>query len=172
MPLGRARQPSAKQANLSSVSCGKIIQAGSDGFFVVPGIAKLVPQMPPGTCTESSAELTERFPELRYQEGILVMSIGGETKTSVRHAWNVGPNDEIVDTTNRPTVWLGQEVTFSYIPDDAKHDNDRRLLEQTVGPPADYDDDPQAREDAQLVLHWLAQLAEGSDNVEADEDAP
>jgi len=152
------------------VSCEKILQPGSDGFFIVPGIMTPVPQMPPGTCTESSTELAERFPKLRYQEGILVMSIGGEPKSSVRHAWNVGPNGEIVDTTNRPMAWLGQDVVFTYIPDDAKHHNERRLLERKVGLPGDYDDDPQAREDAQLVIDMLAQLAEDSGNAEASED--
>ena len=126
--------------------------------------------MPLGTCTESSTELTETFPELRYQEGILVMSIGGAPRASVRHAWNVGPNGEIVDTTNRPTISpLAEEVAFTYIPNDAKHEIERRLLEGTIGPPGDYNDDPAAREDAQLVIDFLARLAEDWGNADAGE---
>jgi len=144
-----------------SMSCQAVVQPGSDGLFIVPGVAKPIPQMPEGTCLASSTELANRFTELGFQEGILVMSIAGEPKASVRHAWNVGPNGEIVDTTNRPMVWFGQDVDYTYIPDDAKHAAERQSLEQVIGPPADYDDDPEAQQESdELVAGWLEELGQ------------
>jgi hypothetical protein len=42
--------------------------------------------MPKGTCLASSKLLARTYPELGYQEGILVMSFGGQLRTSVCHA--------------------------------------------------------------------------------------
>jgi len=72
-----------------AMTCQPIAQPGPDGF-AVPGIAEIIPLMPEHTCLASSQLLAGRYSKLRYQEGILIMHVGGEMRTSVRHAWNVG----------------------------------------------------------------------------------
>lgn len=94
------------------------------------------------------------------------MIVDGKPKDSLRHAWNVGPDGEIVDTTNRPAVLGGREVAFTYLPNDEKHEHERRLVEALVGPPADYIDDPREQED----LGLLADLLEGLDEPGEPED--
>ena len=120
-------------AESRTVTCQVIAQRGPDGF-TIPGIARTIPLMPEGTCTASSTLLATWYPELGYQEGILVMSVGGEPRTSVRHAWNIGPG-EVIDTTNRPmTVWPGQEVTYSYPRRPGpEHDAERHVLADRGG---------------------------------------
>jgi hypothetical protein len=144
-----------------------VLDPGPDGF-AVPGITEIIPLMPEGTCLASSRLLTSRYPALRYQDGILVMRVGGELRASVRHAWNVGPSGEIIDTTNRPmTFGPGKEVTYSYIPDGPDHDTDRRALAAKIGEPAPDDDDPDAQDEGdQLALAWLEQTT--ARNVDTD----
>lgn len=142
------------------MTCQAIAQPGPDGF-IVPGIAETIPLMPEGTCAASSRLLAIRYPALGYQEGILVMRVGGELRTSVRHAWNVGPSGDVIDTTNRPmTFGPGQEVTYSYIPDGPEHDAERRAVAAKIGEAAPFDDDPAAQEEGdQLATGWLVQRA-------------
>lgn len=135
-----------------------IADPGPDGF-TVPGIAETIPLMPEGTCAASSRLLAGRYPELGYQEGILVMRVGGELRASVRHAWNVGPSGEVIDTTNRPmTFGPGQEVTYSYIPDGPEHDAERHAIAAKIGEPTPFGDDPTAQDHGdQLAADWLNQ---------------
>ena len=127
--------------------------------FTVPGITEILPLMPEGTCAASSRLLANRHPELGYQEGILVMRVGGELRASVRHAWNVGSSGEVIDTTNRPmTFGPGQEVTYSYIPDGPEHDAERHAAAARIGEPTPFDDDPAAQDQGdQLAVGWLEQ---------------
>lgn len=145
------------------MSCEPIVQPGPDGFFVVPGISERVPQMPEGTCVESSRDLTNRFPQLRYQEGILVMIVDGHPIGSVHHAWNVGPNGEIVDTTNRPAVLGGKDVAFTYLPNDEKHERVRQLVEAIVGAPEDYTDDPLTQDERDFLIESIEASGEPED---------
>jgi hypothetical protein len=148
----------SKGAESGGMTCLMILDPGPDGF-TVPGITEIIPLMPEGTCAASSRLLANRYPELGYQEGILVMRVGGELRASVRHAWNVGPSGEVIDTTNRPvTFGPGQEVTYSYIPDGPEHDAERRAVATKIGEPTPFDDDPTAQDQGdQLAVGWLEQ---------------
>jgi len=44
------------------------------------------------------------------------------------------------------TVWPGQEVTYSFIPDGPEHDAERCALAAMVGEPVPFDDDPAVQE--------------------------
>jgi len=54
------------------------------------------------------------------------------------------------------TVWPGQEVTYSFIPDGPEHDAERCALAAMVGEPVPFDDDPAVQEKGdKLATEWL-----------------
>lgn len=65
------------------------------------------PQMPKGTCYQSSRIMAAMYPELSYVEGWMVFTDedGADIITpsgvpmAIEHAWNVTPDGEIVDST-------------------------------------------------------------------------
>jgi hypothetical protein len=125
----------------------EIAQPGPDGF-TIPGIAKTIPLGPEGNCLANSKLLTRKYPEiLRYQEGVLVMSFGGALRTSVRHAWNIGP-------TNRTEPFLGLEITYHYIPDGSEHEAERQAVAAVIGEPGPFEDDPERDGDRDAAA-WL-----------------
>jgi hypothetical protein len=84
--------------------------------------------------------------------------LGTKQNWQIRDAWRLSvrhDTGEIVDITNRPTVFFGQDVGFTYIPDDTKHDAERRLLEHVIGPPADYADPAAQLEGDQAIADRL-----------------
>lgn len=131
----------------------EIAQPGPDGF-TIPGIAETIPLMPEGTCLASSRLLARKHPELRYQEGILVMSFDGELRASVRHAWNMGPGGEVIDTTNRTEPFMGLEITYGYIPDGPEHDTERQAVADQIGEPDPFTDESPEEGD-RLAAEWL-----------------
>lgn len=57
------------------------------------------PQMPRGTCYQSSRLLADLHPELRYAEGHLIIRVG-LAESRIAHAWNVHrETGQIVDST-------------------------------------------------------------------------
>lgn len=153
-----SRHQALASAKIVKMTCQAIADPGPDGF-TVPGIAKTISLMPEGTCAASSRLLANRHPELGYQEGVLVMRVGGELRASVRHAWNIGLSGEIIDTTNRPmTFGPGRDVTYSYLPDGPEHDAERRAVTAEIGEPIPFHDDPGAQDQGdQLAADWLDQ---------------
>jgi hypothetical protein len=64
---------------------------------------------------------------------------GGKLRSSVRHAWNIGPNGEI---------------TYHYIPDGPEHEAERQAVAAVIGEPASFEDDPE-RDGDREATDWL-----------------
>lgn len=142
------------------MTCQKVVQPGPDGLTIL-GVAQIIPLMPPNNCYANAKLLAQEYPELTYQEGVLVARVSGERSTSVRHAWNVGPAGQIIDATEDTgsaliATLFGEEVTYDYIPDGPEHDADRQAAEDELGKPDDDEEDPTFNGD-QLAAEWLEQ---------------
>lgn len=138
------------------MTCQEIAQPGPDGFRVT-GIADIIPLMPHGTCQASSILLANKHPDLHYQEGVLVMLVDGEVKASVRHAWNIGPGGEVIDSTRRrPPADEDQDITYAYVPDGPEHDEERQAIAALIGEPEGLFRDADAQEeDDRRAAEWL-----------------
>ena len=142
------------------MTCQEVAQPGPDGF-TIPGVAQTIPLMPPNNCYANAKLLTQEYPELTYQEGVLVARVSGERRTSLRHAWNVGPDGQIIDATEDTgsaliAALFGEEVTYDYIPDGPEHDAERQAAEDELGKPDEDEEDPTFNGD-QLAAEWLEQ---------------
>ena len=143
----------------------EVAQPGPDGF-TIPGVAQTIPLMPSNNCYANAKLLAQKYPELTYQEGVVVARVGGERRTSLRHAWNVGPTGQIIDATEDTGPALiaaifGQEVTYDYIPDGPEHDAERQAAEGELGPPDEDEEDPAFNGD-QLAAEWIEQARQSS----------
>jgi hypothetical protein len=140
------------------MTCQEVAQPGPDGF-TIPGVAQTIPLMPPNNCYANAKLLAQEYPELTYQEGVVVARVGGERRTSLRHAWNVGPAGQIIDATEDTgpkTFGPGREVTYDYIPDGTEHHAERQAAENELGKPDEDEEDPIFNGD-QLAAEWLEQ---------------
>lgn len=138
------------------MTCQEVMQPGPDGFTIT-GIAQTIPLMPPHNCYANARLLAQAYPELTYQEGIQVARVGGERRTSVRHAWNVSTGGQIIDATTDvapKTFGPGQEVTYDYIPDGPEHDAERQAAEDEIGKPDEDEPDPDY-DGNQVAADWL-----------------
>ena len=80
------------------MTCHEVAQPGPDGF-TIQGVERSIPLMPPNNCYANAKLLAQEYSELTYQVGVLVARVSGERRTSLRHAWNVGPAGQIIDAT-------------------------------------------------------------------------
>ncbi len=143
------------------MTCQEVAQPGPDGF-TIPGMAQTVPLMPPNNCYANAKLLAQEYPELTYQEGVLVARVSGERRTSLRHAWNVGPAGQIIDATEDTgsaliAALFGEEVTYDYIPDGPEHDAERQAAEDDLGEKPDEDENDPNFDGDQLAADWLEQ---------------
>lgn len=76
------------------------------------------PWMPPHTCFGSADLIAACYPELRYAAGTLHISHPDGTSTTMRHAWCVHDNGQIIEINMRPLP--GDSFRYDENPDEAE----------------------------------------------------
>lgn len=107
--------------------------------FSVSGVSKPVPYLPEGRCIQNAQLLEHLFPELAQVTGTLVEMESGTPSQWLRHAWNVTPAGDVVDSSIRPEQ---PGLSYEHIPDGVQHDARRDYYRTVFGQdPEPFDDD-------------------------------